>query len=171
MEVVAATSAVAGIVRFGLQIYQVLLDFASKVAQADQCIQALIIDIKLTTSALENVQKLLEKEEHLRKTKEEQCLFSDDAVGDIKGTAEHCFGVFKAIVSIISKDGKKGKFQATASADSNFQSRLNDEVLLTKLEGVNWAFVQDKVKLQTMRLQDLILLFSAVHLKSQHQDL
>ena len=171
MEVVAATSAVVGIIGFGLQIYGVLIDFASKVAQADQCVQALIIDIKLTTTALENIQKLLENEQDIRKGQQGWRLFSDDAVADIKRTADHCADVFVSIVSIINKNGrsgKNGKIRDASDAKKDVRSKLDDKVLLTRLQSVNWTFVQDKIKLQTTRLQDLkislILLFSAVHL-------
>ena len=171
MEVIAATSAIVGVVGLGLQIYGVLIDFASKVAQADQCVQALIIDIKLTTSALENIQKLLENEEDIRKKKQGRRLFSDDAVADIKRTADHCSDVFISIVSIInqnSKSGKSGKTKETMYLKEDVRLSLDEKVLLTRLQSVNWAFVQDKIKLQTTRLQDLkvslILSFPSVHL-------
>ncbi|MCJ1401325.1 hypothetical protein MMC11_004537 [Xylographa trunciseda] len=175
MDAVSAASAVLGIVGFGLQVYQTLFTFVSKAADADQCVQALMIDINLTVSALREVHDLLEKEENLEETRKGRRLFSDDGLVDTKRTAEQCMTIFKSIVAFILKHSRKGRNEvSTKERDPNYL-RIHRAEVVSKLESIKWALVQDKVNLFTARLGtfklSLLLILSVTSLKAQHQNL
>lgn len=175
MDPLSIAAAVVGIAGFGLQVHQALFAFVNNVSNADQCIQALMTDINLTVSALRSIHELLKDEEGLRQTSRGRRLFSDDGLADTKRAAEQCMVTFKSIVAFILKKGKKGKYEVgTNDQDPNYL-RLNRAHILSKLEKINWAIAQAQVDLYTARLVtfkiSLLLIFSVISLKAQHQDL
>ncbi|MCJ1437969.1 hypothetical protein MMC27_007356 [Xylographa pallens] len=179
MDAVSAASAVLGIVGFGLQVYQTLFTFVTKAADADQCVQALMIDINLTVSALREIHDLLEKEESLQNTRKGRRhgrrLFSDDGLADTQRTAEQCMTIFKSIVAFILKHSRKGKNEvSTNERDPNYL-RIHRAEVVSRLESIKWALVQDQVNLFTARLGtfklSLLLILSVTSLKAQHQHL
>lgn len=175
MDIVSAASAVLGIVGFGLQVYQTLFAFVTKAADAEQCVQSLMIDINLTVSALREVHDLLTKEESLQKTRKGRRLFSDDGLADTRRTAEQCMAIFKSIVAFILRHSKKGKNKiSTKEQDPNYLRIYRAEVI-SKLESIKWALVQDEVNLYMARLGtfklSLLLILSVTSLKAQHQNL
>lgn len=175
MDPLSIAAAVVGITGFGLQVHQALFAFVTNVSSADQCVQVLMTDINLTVSALRSIHDLLKGEEDLRQTSRGRRLFSDEGLADTKRTAVQCMVIFKSMVAFILKRGKKGKYDvATDDQDPNYL-RLNRADILSKLERINWAVAQAQVDLYTARLVtlkvSLLLIFSVISLKGQHQDL
>ncbi len=173
MDPLSTAAAVVGISSFGLQVYQVLFAFVTRVSDADKCVQALMTDINLTVSALKSIHELLKDEEGIRRARRGRPLFSEEGLADTKRTTEQCMIIFQNIVSFILKKGRKDKYELFTKDPNPEFLKIHRKEILSKLESINWALAQSEVELYTARLAtfklSLLLIFSVVSLKAQHR--
>ena len=174
MDGVSSISAVLGIASFGLQLYETLKKFASKVAEAHRYLHWLMTDVDLSVSAIQSVQDLLERDYEVRKSGQGRRLFNDRSLIDARRASEQCMVIFRSVVDFILKKGKKGTEEVVLDDKHPDYLRLNQKVILSSLGRVNWALAQDDVERLTNRLSTfkltLNLVVSVVSVKAQSSD-
>lgn len=175
MDIVGTASAVAGIVQLGLLLHQTLTAFAAKAFSADQYVQTLIIDINLTTSALENVCSLLKQDEELKGAGRAGRIFNDDSLANTQRASDQCAAISKSIIRFIVKKGRKGKYEILLETKDEDYLKIHRDDALSKLESINWALSQDQVELHLARLAtlklSLVLIFTSMSLLAQQHSI
>lgn len=166
---IAAISAVAGLISFGKDVHEVLSNYSEAARNATLCVKILRNNIRDTISQLSQIRGLLEEEENFSKSGRGQRLFTPDSLQSTRGALEACDDIFSSLFEFISSRGKSFTFVRLHKVQEILQKPFDKAVILKKLDRIRWSLVQKEVDVYTTRLTEqkisLILVLSIARLR------
>ncbi|TRX96984.1 hypothetical protein FHL15_002290 [Xylaria flabelliformis] len=97
-----AAGSVVGIIGFGFQLSQILCNYLSQVRSAQEHLEAVVDEIELTTSALQEIYGLLQQEVANIERGQPLYLFSGNSLENIRAIANRCLVIFWRVEATIS---------------------------------------------------------------------
>lgn len=180
-----AAGSVVGIAGFGVQLAQILRKYLSQIWYAQESLEAIVEEIGLTTSTLEEIYVFLEQEVDNIKHRQSLRLFSWTSLEKVKATADKCLVIFWRVEATISGNWPAAIEDHLVKKLDEFNNKLthyspespitihseltSDPLgLRDKLRWPNKASKLDKYCKQLQRYQDnLVLLLQVVSLGQQ----
>ncbi|KAI1366552.1 hypothetical protein F5Y08DRAFT_300941 [Xylaria arbuscula] len=180
-----AAGSVVGIAGFGVQLAQILRKYLSQIWYAQESLEAIVEQIGITTSALEEIYVFLEQEVANIKRGQALYLFSGNSLEKVKETADKCLVIFWRVEATISGNWPAGIETQLVKRLVEFNNQLahySPETTITielelnsdllglrdKLRWPNKASKLDKYCKQLQIYQDsLVLLLQIVSLGQQ----
>ncbi|KAI1740915.1 hypothetical protein F4680DRAFT_458473 [Xylaria scruposa] len=180
-----AAGSVVGIIGFGLQLSQILYNYLSQVWSAQERLEAVVDEIELTTSALEEIYVFLQLEVANIGRGQPLYLFSGNSLEKIRAIANRCLVIFWRVEATISGnlttevdnrllekllefDNKLKHYTPGSNVEIELELTLDPLSLREKFRWPSKAPKLDKYCKQLQRYQDsLVLLLQIVSLGQQ----
>jgi hypothetical protein len=140
-----AASGVVGIVSFGLKLATTLQTYVEGTIEADERIRAITNDISATSSALQQLEAVIEHDWNSPDSK----LFSGAGLKGVTDTAYQCDAVFKKVIRLLKDSGTPG------SQLSNPQTA--EGLSLTHIDRFKWPWLEPKILRCRQELERLLL--------------